>query len=262
MRTAFIAVLGEVRKSLLVSWTYRVNTLATLLTLAFIFLFIAFLMGGGKLNPEMVTPALVGYLTWSYAAQTISDVSHGLRGEMQAGTLEQMSMSPVPIGLVLVGRVLANLLIGTVQAFVLGIALVLLTGAGLPLRWAGLPVLVATLVGVLGFGFIIAGAVLVFRHVESMFNLLINVLVFLNGTLLPVEAMPIWLAAIARTMPSTQGIIVLRKILLDGRSLTSTWQDRSLIWLLVNSCIYLAVGWIVFASCERVAKQRGSLGQY
>lgn len=262
MRTAFTVVLGEVRKSLLVSWTYKVNTLTTLLTLAFIFLAIVFLMGGGKLKPEMVTSALVGYLTWSYAAQTISDVSYGLRGEMQAGTLEQMSMSPVPISLILVGRVLATLLIGTAQALILGIALVLLTGAGLPLRWAGLPVLVATLVGVLGFGFVIAGAVLVFKHVESMFNLLINVLAFLNGTLLPVEAMPTWLAAIARTMPTTQGIIVLRKILLDGRSLTSTWQDRSLVWLLVNSFIYLAVGWIVFATCERVAKQQGSLGQY
>jgi len=77
-----------------------------------------------------------------------------------------------------------------------------------------------------------------------------------------VDAMPTWLAAIARTLPSTQGIIVLRKILLDGRSLTSTWQDRSLVWLLVNSAIYFAVGWIVFATCERVAKRQGSLGQY
>jgi ABC-2 type transport system permease protein len=262
MRIAFTAVLGEVRKSLLVSWTYRVNTLTTLLTLAFIFLVIIFLMGGGKLKPAMVTSALVGYLTWSYAAQTISDVSYGLRSEMQAGTLEQMSMSPAPVGLILVGRVLATLLTGTVQAFVLGLVLVLLTGTRLPLRWAGLPVLVVTLLGVLGFGFVIAGAVLVFKHVESVNNLLINVLVFLNGTLLPVEAMPTWLAAIARTMPSTQGIILLRKILLDGRSLTSTWQDRSLVWLLVNSCIYLAGGWVVFGACERVAKQKGSLGQY
>jgi ABC-2 type transport system permease protein len=262
MKTAWTVVLGEVRKSLLVSWTYRVNTLATLLTLAFTFLAICFLMGGGKLKPEMITSALVGYLTWSYAAQTMSDVSYGLRGEMQAGTLEQMSMSPVPIGLILIGRVLATLMIGTVQALILGIALVLLTGAGLPLRWVGLPVLIATLVGVLGFGFIIAGAVLILKHVESMINLLINILVFLNGTMLPVEAMPAWLAAIARALPSTQGIIVLRRILLDGRSLASTWQDRSLVWLLVNSVIYFAVGWIVFTTCERVAKRQGSLGQY
>jgi hypothetical protein len=30
----------------------------------------------------------------------------------------------------------------------------------------------------------------------------------------------------------------------------------------VHSAIYLAIGWLVFAYCERVAKEQGSLGQY
>ena len=110
----------------------------------------------------------------------------------------------------------------------------LLTGTWIPLRWQGLPVLAVTLVGVFGFGFVVAGAMLVLKQVHSFANLLQNVLLFLNGTMLPVDAMPGWMAGIARTLPTTQGVIVLRKVVLEGHSLASTWRDGSLVWLVVG----------------------------
>ena len=105
MRTAWIAVLGETRKGLLISWTYRVNSITSFLTLGFIFVVISFFMGGGDLDPQSLTTALLGYLTWMYVALAVSDLSGGIRGEMNVGTLEQMAMSPVPIGLILSSRI-------------------------------------------------------------------------------------------------------------------------------------------------------------
>jgi ABC-2 type transport system permease protein len=137
-----------------------------------------------------------------------------------------------------------------------------LLGVRIPLRLEALPALLLTLLGVCGFGFIIAGAMLIFKQVESFSNLMTNGLAFLNGAFLPVSAMPIWMATIAKTLPSTLGIIVIRKIILEGKSLAATWRDGSLVELAVNSVIYFVVGWLVFAVCERIAKNRGSLGQY
>jgi len=77
-----------------------------------------------------------------------------------------------------------------------------------------------------------------------------------------VEEMPAWLATISRTLPSTQGIVVLRRVVLDGQSLAAVWRDGSLVWLIVHSAIYLAVGWLFFSVCEQIAKKQGSLGQY
>ena len=262
IKAAWIALLGEVRKGLLVGWTYRINWLTGLLTLGFIFAAIVFFLGGGKLDPQQVASALLGYLTWMYAALAISDLSFGLRGEMNAGTLEQMCMSPAPVGLILLGRVLANLLVTTVQALLMGIVMSLFLDIHIPARWEGVPVLILTLFGILGFGFVIAGAVLVFKQVESFANLIQNGLAFLNGSFLPVEAMPGWMAGFSRALPSTQGIIVLRRVILNGQSLASVWQDGSLVWLIVHSAIWFAVGWLVFRACERVAKEQGSLGQY
>ena len=171
-------------------------------------------------------------------------------------------MSPTPIGIILLGRVFANFLISTAQLLIQGTALLLLLNVRLPMRWEALPVLGITLVGVFGFGFMLAGATLVFKQIESLANLFQNVLMFFNGMLLPLDAMPGWLASIARTMPTTQGVYVLQRLLLDGESLMSMWQDASLIWLIVHSMVYFTIGWLVFSSCERIAKTRGSLGQY
>ena len=85
---------------------------------------------------------------------------------------------------------------------------------------------------------------------------------FFNGMLLPLSAMPGWLAAISRTMPTTLGVGALQRLLLDGASLMSLWQDTSLIWLIVHSSLYFCVGWVIFSTCERIAKNQGSLGQY
>jgi ABC-2 type transport system permease protein len=262
MKEALIAFLGEMRKGLLISWTYRANMVVTLLTVGFVFVGIVFLMGGGQLEPTKLQPMIVGFMVWFFAAGAISDLAWGIRGETTAGTLEQMAMSPAPIGAVLLGRAFANLLWSMVQVFIQGAALMLLLGIRLPMRWQALVVLGITLVGIYGFGFIVAGMTLVFKQIESFANLMQNMLIFMNGTLLPVAAMPAWLAAIAQTMPTTQGILVLRRVLLDGSSLAETWRDGSLVRLTLHSTLYFAVGWAVFAYCERLAKTRGSLGQY
>lgn len=262
MRATIITFFGEVRKGLLISWTYRANTLVSLLTVGFVFLAIGFLMGDGRLDPDQLGSMFLGYLAWFYALGAVGDLSWGIRGEITAGTLEQMSMSTSPIGVVLLGRSFANLLVSTAQILIQAVAISWLIGIRLPMTWAGVPVLIVTLIGVYGFGFILAGATLIFKQVESFSNLFQNILLFMNGTLLPVASMPAWLAAISHTLPSTQGVIVLRRVVLDGQPLAAAWMDGSLMWLVAHSLIYFVVGWGVFAYCERVAQVRGSLGQY
>jgi ABC-2 type transport system permease protein len=262
IKNAMIALLGEIRKSLLISWTYRANELVSMFTVGFVFVGIGLMVGQGELDPDQLAHMFVGYLAWFYALSSIVDLAWGLRGEINAGTLEQMSMSPAPLGLSLVGRALTNVGINTFKLAIQGIVFRLLFGLTVPVTWQGVAVLALTVLGILGFGFIIAGATLVFKQFESFANLVQNALLFLNGTILPVEAMPSWLAGAAKVLPSTQGIIVLRRVVLDGQSLTAAWQDGSLIWLTVHSSVFFALGWAVFARCERIAKRQGSLGQY
>lgn len=123
-------------------------------------------------------------------------------------------------------------------------------------------VLCVILAGLFGFTLMLSGFGLVFKQIEALADLLQNALLFLTGALLPISHFPAWLAIIAQTLPTTQGIIVLRSVMLDGRSLAAVWADGSLLLLLVHSTLYVVVGWLIFKWCERTAKRQATLSQY
>ena len=80
--------------------------------------------------------------------------------------------------------------------------------------------------------------------------------------MLPVEHLPDWLESVSKWLPTTQGIIVMREIVLEGQSLGAVVTDGGLAILTAQSAIYLVAGWVIFKYSERIAKRRGTLGQY
>ncbi len=262
MRIGVMIFINETYKRLLLLWDYKFNMVTQIVMLGFVFVGITLFMSEGQIDQVQIAPVLLGYLVWFYALSAISDMSWGIREETQTGTLEQMYMSPVSPNVLLMGRAFATLINTTIMVVIIAGVLITLFQVSMPMRWAGIPVFLLTMIGLYGFGFMIGGATLIFKQVEALANMAQNMLLFLNGAFLPVERMPDWLAGFAKTLPTTQGIIVLRKVILDGQSLASAWNDGSLVSLVVNSSIYFVGGWLVFRWCERVARQRGALGQY
>ncbi len=262
MIAAPLVLYNEIRKELIIVWNYRANAAIELLTLVLVFVFISYFAGGGELDSEGLPGSLLGFLLWFYAVFAISSMSSGITGEASIGTLEQLYMSPMPTWLVFVGRVIATFVKGTAMVALLGVILALILPVTLPLELAALPPFALTMVGLFGFGYAIGGLTLVFKQISSATSLLTNILLFLNGALLPVHHFPPWLETVAVFLPTTQGIIVLRKVVVDGASLAAVWQDGSMVFLAVQSAVYLLAGWVLFNVGERIAKQRGSLGQY
>ncbi|HEY4458906.1 MAG TPA: ABC transporter permease [Pseudonocardiaceae bacterium] len=262
MITAASVVLAETRKGLRISWYYKFNMVMQLVTLSAIFLFLVFFLGNGNLDRGQLTTALLGYVVWFYAVNLISGVGIDLISEAQTGTLEQMCMSVSAPALLLLGRALSQLVTTTVLIAALDVVLTVTLHATVPLSLVGILLLLITLAGLFGFGLMIGGAVLVFKHVGALANLIVNMMIFTNGTLLPVDHFPRWLTLIVNSLPSTQGVTLLRESVLEGRSLIAMWSDGELPGLLLNTAIYLALGLLVFGLGLRRARHRGSLGQY
>jgi ABC-2 type transport system permease protein len=171
-------------------------------------------------------------------------------------------MSTMPIGLLLIGRTLATVVITTVEVAVAFVPLALLLGIRLPWTWEILPLGALTLAGLYGFGYIVGGATLIFKQVESLANLLQNLLLFLNGALLPVALLPPVVERFALALPSTWGIIALRQAMFEGATLATLWADGVLPHLLLNTAVYFVGGLILYQLCETYARRRGLLGQY
>ncbi|HET7769437.1 MAG TPA: ABC transporter permease, partial [Chloroflexota bacterium] len=186
--------------------------------------------------------------------------------EASTGTLEQMYMTPAPMVALMVGRSLGMLLVASVQATLVGVAIALIVRlpVTLDLRAValGAPVFALTMVGMFGFGFAIAGLSLVVKRAGTVMSMLQTALLYFSGVLLPLEALAPEMAAVARVLPATLGVAALRELVFGRRSLGELWLDGAIPWLIVHSALYCALGWLIYRWCESIAKRQGSLGQY
>ncbi|HLG78428.1 MAG TPA: ABC transporter permease [Ktedonobacteraceae bacterium] len=262
MRTIFLALYNETSRRLILTWSYRFNLIVEVLEVLLLYVGISLFVGNGKLSSGQLAGTLIGYIIWFYARVMIMSTGSELIGEAHAGTLEQMYMSPLPPVVLLLGRMIAILVTTTILLIPPFLILVAVFHIQYTFHWESIPVLLLTLGGLLGFSLAISGAALVFKQIDSLADLTQNLMLFLTGALLPVTLFPGWLANFAKTLPITQGIIVLRALILDDKSLGNVWADGSLFWLLVNAVAYTCVGAFIFVLCERSARNSGSLGHY
>lgn len=257
-----MSILNETYKGLLLLWNYRFNMVMESIIIAFVFIGLNFFTGDGELNQGNLDSSLIGYVIWIYTFMAISNMGWSLKEEAQTGTLEQMYMSPTPPELLILGRTLAAFITTTATILIVGIIVIPLFEISLPFNLEGILVFGLTVFGLLGLGFMVGGATLVFKHVESLSYFIQYGLMFLNGSLVAIDKFPGWLATFARLLPGTQGIIVLRQALIEQQSFHELWLDGSLILLILHSGMYFLVGVILYKVGERRARRDGTLGQY
>lgn len=261
MKTAFLVILNEIHKGLLVTWHYKFNVISEFITLGIYFLGTALLMNYGNTNLEEFGPSLLGYIVWVYSSYILK-VSLTLTLEGRSGTLEQMYMSPVHPALIFIGASISTIVSSTLMISAMSLMISFLCSMHIPLHALGILILLIVLIGLIGFGLCIAGMALLYKNVAGLIDLIDNLLFYLSGSMLPIEKLPTWIQAIAHTLPTAEGIIVLRNVLFEGKTLSTLIHNGSLFSLLMNSSIYFLGGLFLFIYCEKIAKRRGSLGQY
>lgn len=262
MRAFATAIGNEIEKGLIDLWRGKVASLLELMLFALFFLAIMFAVGRGMFHREQVTLLLLGFVGYLFFHMQTNRLFWGLLGEMQSGTLEQMYLSPLPSWLLTIGLQVASIVEAAISALILYLFIELVVQVTLPLHWAALIPLVLLVLSSVGYSLILGGLTLLFKRLEMLKELFQIVVLIFGGVLVPLDSMPGWMATIARFLPLTPGVEVLRKTLLEGVSLGTLASDGTLLWLVVSAAAYLALGIGIFHWCERITKRRGTLGQY
>ena len=256
------ALANETHKAILHHWSYRANLLFDTVLFAVGFIGLGVWMGDGDtLRLESRESYFLAFLVWYFCLAAINTMTWSVREETVTGTLEQMAMGTYPLSMLILGRSLARFVVTCIQVAFIGGALALIMNISVRLPIETVPVFVLTICGVYGFAYMLGGVTIVFKRVVSVAELL-PTLVIINGTFVSVDKFPAWLEGVARILPTTQGIIVLRKIAFENYTLVDTWSDGSLVFLTVHSLVAFVLGMLIFQSCEQIAKHRGTLGQY
>jgi len=253
------AVLNETQKSLWQLWRHRSVVLLEIVTLVAFYPFLQFIIGNGTIERALVPPTLLAFLALPILYIAILKLVGDLLEEVNSGTFEQMHLSPFSPTSLLVGRLAALVLEGVLIAVVTGVVMTWILGAGIPLRPVGLLPAALTVIDIAGFALLIGGLALVLPQIGAIAHLFSGLILILNGTLIPLEWYPGWVQTLARFLPTTLGIEVTRKLVLEGQSLGSVWADWTLPWLIIHTVGLSALGWLVFQLNDRRVMRQGTL---
>ena len=247
------------KKEFLIARRYWVNSLGGLLTLYVIFLMFfggyQGLRGLAGLEGDTAEILVVGYVVWFFMLTTYQDISDTLRSEAQQGTLEQLYMSVHGFGWVMGAKVVAGFFINLIVVAILFLAATLTTGVRLNLDILALfPVLIGTLLGALGVGFIIGGITLILKRIESYTQMVQFLLIALVA--LPADRV-LWM----RLLPGSYGSALIRKVMVEGQNLTQLGLGNVAVMFFIG-ILHLVLSYLVYKLCERKAMIQGTLGHY
>lgn len=273
--TRFAVSLGnEIRKGLAFAWAER---LQILMEMPFFVLMIVLL---GPVVAAGGAGVASGHVHWSLHSGTTQVIVimfvpamffyfqavklfWRLLAEIQAGTIEQVYLSPLPSWLAAAAGRLAAALIETL--FVAGVTLgVVAALAPLHYAWQASALLPFALLLVTGIGYslIIGGLTLAGKRIQMLQEAMLILVMLFTFSAVPLIHVPGWFAGIGHYFPVTAATANLYGVLLGHRPVTTLWGTGGLVWVLSTAAAYLAAGIVAFKAGERFAKTRGTLARY
>lgn len=182
-------------------------------------------------NPELqsarfLVPGLIGVLLMLTA---VLSTALSVVREKERGTMEQIGVSPLLTGQLILGKTIPYLGISLLATTTILVAARFLFGV--VVRGSYLDLFLATLVylmGALGFGLLIS-TVADSQTLAFQVGLLASLLpaVLLSGFVFQIRVMPAWLQAITMLVPARYYLVILRGVILKGASLAPYWEQMA-----------------------------------
>ncbi|MBW2642787.1 MAG: ABC transporter permease, partial [Deltaproteobacteria bacterium] len=194
---------------------------------------------------------------------SVGHFSNAIRDESHIGVMEQIALSPSGLIVDMWGRAIGKTMIDSVMIGIVLLTIMLTTKISLsfPVFSVGL-VFILTLLGLYGLGFLFGGLALIYKRLGSITIVVRFGFLILTGAITPIEDFPSWLQIICKTLPMTEGLKILRLLMVEKKSFSVVLGSGALLVLVINSAIYMSVGLISFKYLENVARDRGLLGVY
>ena len=243
---------------------YPVSFISSAGSLYIIFMGMFFGSGSARIEgPQVMGDTLVGYLMWIFVFSAIGDLSDTIINESLTGTYEQLCITRVSNIWILICRSMTHMF----SSFMLtAFNLILITiTTGIRLNIEFLPVVVIlglSLLGLYGFGFMLAALALIFKRIGPIASVLQYVLLFMTGAIIPLDGFPPIIRQIGQILPLSAGIEAMQMSAIDHHPLHYIVQETVFIRLLLGAVIYVLLGIITFFASDGYARKKGLLGQY
>lgn len=182
---------------------------------------------------DVATPGILALAVLS-TAFTAQAIATGF--DRRSGALRLLATTPLPRAGLLAGKVLAVLIIETIQVIAISVTAILL---GWQPRGGVLPVVIALVLGTAAFTSLAMGVAGVLRAEATLAvaNGIFLLLLLAGGTVIPLDRLPAAVAAVAQWLPSNALGVALREILLQGNGIPITSVVVLLVWTAIGVII-------------------------
>jgi len=203
---------------------------------------------------------VIGLAFQGYVSSVITTVSQRIRNEQLYGTIEYYVLSRSGVTSFLFYSALWGFTINTINALViLGI------GFGLGVKYhidllASLLVIILLIISTLGLAFLSGAFTMVIKQGNPISFFFSTFTTLMTGVVFPVNVMPLPLRDISYALPLTWALETLRETMLDGVSIYQVYFP--ILILLIFDVILLPLGVFAFKYAFKVARVKGTLGEY
>lgn len=205
---------------------------------------------------------LIGVAFAGYFNAGLTSYSGALRDAQVTGTLEAMLMTPTSLPAIVVGSAAWSYVFTTFRVFVYLIAGMLISG----LRFTNanyLAAIAGLLLAVVSFasiGIVAAAIIMVIKRGNPVTAIFAAVANLVSGIYYPVEVLPDWLQFVARLMPLTYALRLMRGALLEGAEWSELASDFYALFLFC--VLFLPLSLTAFHFAVQRARLEGTLAHY
>lgn len=263
------------RKRLLQEWAYKADFL-TWFVAPFLsilpFIFQARFYSGpadtGRLffarwagTAEYVGFIATGAAMYLWVTNILWEIGFSFRDEQVEGTLEELWLTPVPRGLLVLGNSIAHTVINSVTTFIILLLVRAFFGVSFKVNWTLFAlVVVLSWSALYGLGFVYSGLVMLLKESQSLVSMGNELHMLLAGVTFPLSVLPVWIRGFSRLTPLAWVLTTLRAVILEGAS----WGDlgTEIAVLSTMAAVIPMVGYAGFLVFERLTRKRGTVGTY
>ncbi|TFF84420.1 ABC transporter permease [Candidatus Heimdallarchaeota archaeon] len=213
-------------------------------------------------NSNVLGFIFIGILLWNIVDTAIWGAGNSLRWEHYSGTLQFLWLAPISRINLMIGASIGNTLWSIIQIVLQFSILSIFVSWQITFLDAviTLAILIIVIIGLYGFSFTFAAAILVFKEPGVLTEFVDNSLYICCPVHYPMKILPSWIRWVGYLIPFTWGAIIIRGLMLTQESILTMWQTIGILLLL--DVVLWTIGCLTFRFAEKRTLRTGKLGNY
>lgn len=216
-------------------------------------------------SDDFLSFLVVGTILFMFVSSAIWGAGNAIRWEQESGTLEVLWITPVSRVDILIGTSISETIWATLNVLIQFTIISLFLQ--IHFLWLGallsIAVMVLTVIGLYGFGVLMAGIIIIFKEPGTLTEMVETGLHFITPVRYSLQALPMWVRVISLVIPFTLGISVIRKLIMPETVLYPTLEPIVFVLgLIILDILLWMIGVLLFTKMETFTRNKGSLGAY